>query len=238
MSLLFSHELFKHLLCDARPQILGIDISSAAVALARRNLRRLRCQGLIGRERIEFARGDVLDPWRMKRSPRDAVGVLRLLETLERKRYDVVLANPPYISPKQYWSGETARSVRCFEPKLALVPSEDKVEGARGGVSSSDGEPAGDVFYPVIMAIARIVEAKIVMMEVGGVDQAQRVSKMAVKDGWEGIEIWRDQPYADEPREWMLEHGSKDMENIAIRGQGEARNVVCLLGEGKEWISA
>ncbi|KLJ12045.1 hypothetical protein EMPG_09611 [Blastomyces silverae] len=34
----------------------------------------------------------------------------------------ILLSNPPYISPAQFTNGTTARSVRKFEPKLALVP--------------------------------------------------------------------------------------------------------------------
>ncbi|EQL32310.1 hypothetical protein BDFG_05538 [Blastomyces dermatitidis ATCC 26199] len=34
----------------------------------------------------------------------------------------ILLSNPPYISPAQFTNGTTTRSVRKFEPKLALVP--------------------------------------------------------------------------------------------------------------------
>lgn len=35
--------------------------------------------------------------------------------------WDIVISNPPYISPAAYWK-TTMRSVRGFEPRLALVP--------------------------------------------------------------------------------------------------------------------
>ncbi|PGH06598.1 hypothetical protein GX51_02224 [Blastomyces parvus] len=41
---------------------------------------------------------------------------------LDTRTVTILLSNPPYISSAQFTNGTTARSVRKFEPKLALVP--------------------------------------------------------------------------------------------------------------------
>ncbi|KAK2754770.1 hypothetical protein FQN53_008891, partial [Emmonsiellopsis sp. PD_33] len=76
----------------------------------------------------------------------------------------ILISNPPYISPAQFLDGTTARSVRLFEPRLALVPPP---------VSSVDIDIMGgtvrreDVFYPRILAFAAAegVRADLVVME-------------------------------------------------------------------------
>lgn len=87
-------------------------------------------------------------------------------------RIDVVVANPPYISQRGF-ERETARSVRNYEPALALV--------------------GGDMFYGPVARIAHRVGAKVVLVEVGGWEQAERVRRAWVDNGeWEGVHIWLD----------------------------------------------
>ena len=79
----------------------GVDISAAAVAVARENA---RCLGLAARAR--FLVGD----WGR------ALG----------GQFDVIVANPPYI-PDQEIAG-LQPEVRCFEPRLALAGGADGLD--------------------------------------------------------------------------------------------------------------
>jgi len=81
---------------DARG--LGVDISDAALAVARAN-----AQALGVADRAEFAQGD----W--------AAGI--------KRRFDLVVSNPPYIPLADM--SDLSPEVRDWEPALALTPGED-----------------------------------------------------------------------------------------------------------------
>jgi release factor glutamine methyltransferase len=83
---------------------LGIDLSAAALAVARRNAVRL---GVTDRARRR--RGDWLD------------GVT--------DKADLIVANPPYISAAAY--AELDPALQRFEPKLALTPGGDGLDAYR-----------------------------------------------------------------------------------------------------------
>lgn len=94
--------------------------------------------------------------------------------------WDVIVSNPPYISEEDYApGGNTTRSVRRYEPKAALVPPHDTM-----------------LFYRHILRIAGDVDARVVVMEVGGTSQALEVSQLAADQGWQDEEhrngIWCD----------------------------------------------
>lgn len=134
--------------------------------------------------------------------------------------WDVLISNPPYISPSAYWK-TTARSVRGYEPKLALVPPKK--------IDQSDTDQ-GDNFYPRLLNIARDVEAKVVLLEVGDMEQAVRVARHAqARDIFDGIEIWRDQPDAASDTE-------SQEDGFAVVGSGNARSVLCWRGAGAHWL--
>lgn len=90
-------------LAAERPDALvhAVDLSSAALDVARRNARRL---GLS--ERVRFQQGDLLEP----------------LAKLAG-RIDAVLCNPPYVAADEV--GSLMPEVRDHEPRAALVPGED-----------------------------------------------------------------------------------------------------------------
>jgi release factor glutamine methyltransferase len=75
----------------------AVDISPEALEVARRNAER---HGL-NAQRIQFVQGDLLS-W-----------------CTAGQQFDLILSNPPYVSPEEYLS--LAKTVREFEPKLALV---------------------------------------------------------------------------------------------------------------------
>jgi len=157
-----------------RCKVLGVDISPRALRLAIRN-RGHNAAVLRDGSEVVFLEADVLGE--MPELVYLLLAVFDEIDSdLEREGVDVVVANPPYISPRGY-ERETARSVRLWEPKLALVP---------------EGRMKGDGFYPRIGWVARRLEAGCVVAEVGGLEQARRVQTYWEEIGWEGTGIWRD----------------------------------------------
>jgi len=147
-------------------RILGIDISLKALQLSKQNLEHNKEVLLASvREDIEFFRGDVL-----------AVDSLVKAIGGKLRGVEVVISNPPYVSGKSF-NVSTGRSVRNYEPRLALVPK--------------DGN--GDIFYPAIGQAAAKLGSRVVIAEVEGWEQANRVKQEWEGSGaWEGVDIWKD----------------------------------------------
>lgn len=218
--LLFRHELYA-MRKDIDLRCIGIDISKTALELARRNLKRIDLDEENGkRGTIEFLEADVL----IDEYSEHTMESLRAILNWQRKPrfWDVLISNPPYISPEDYWK-TTTRSVRGFEPKLALVPPK-----VRGNMEVEEA----DVFYPRLLEIAQDSEAKVVLFEVADLNQAERVARMAQNlEIFDGIEIWRDQPDGtdnDTPNQPQLE--------FPVIGSGHGRSVVCWRGAGAFWL--
>ena len=169
----------------------------------------------IANDQIKFVRADLL-------TPKVALGASRISQP-----YDILISNPPYVSPKAY-RRETSRSVRDWEPKLALVPFQGDV---RDGELSSNN---GDSFYPVLFSKAIEVNAKILLLEVADLAQAARVAKLATgTKRWDGIEIWRDWVCVGRsPCERLNIEGKL----ISVLGEGNGRAVICWRAEGGGWI--
>jgi methylase of polypeptide subunit release factors len=218
--LLFRHE-FTSRRKDVDLRIVGVDISDKSMSLARYNLRKIEKSTQAKHGMITFTKADVLaDPF----ADQIAGAPLPLQTVLNHKRWvpfwDILISNPPYISPSAYWK-TTTRSVRGFEPKLALVPVTK---------SKLDDIQQGDMFYPPLLKIARQVEAKIVLLEVADLEQALRVAQHAREmDIFEGIEIWRDEPDVSSSQP-TTENG------FLVQGEGNARSVVCWRGAGGSWL--
>ena len=130
-----------------------------------------------------------------------------VLTHLQCQEWDILTSNPPYISPRSY-NTCTARSVRNFEPKLALVPPQSQPQPHPPVRSQSRSQsPAsistctspintdphthpeqnqegndkdGDAFYPTLLSHASILNAKIVILEVADMQQARRVCSLAL----------------------------------------------------------
>jgi len=200
-----------------------------AIQLAEHNLKRVRKRDHhAGRWKAEFTLADVLvDPVSDQtvetlRTPHPRVALNRQREP---PFWDILISNPPYISPSGYWR-TTTRSVRGFEPKLALVPPLPTK-------ACTDAEQ-GDLFYPNILNIAQGIEAKILLLEVADFDQALRVGRMAKRlEIFDGIEIWRDEP--DQGSDSAETHGEKDCE-FPVSGSGNGRSVLCWRGAGTRWL--
>jgi methylase of polypeptide subunit release factors len=228
--LLFQHE-FASTRRDIPLKLLGVDISHKALDLARRNRERVfRTREYQGKAFLGFVRADVLvDPFGDQ--TKDLPCLIAALSLYKQPPFwDVLISNPPYISPTEYWT-TTTRSVRGFEPKLALVPPPS--EGL-------DDVQQGDRFYLRLLETVRDVEAKIALFEVGDIDQAFRVARMARKMGFfQGIEIWRDQPDATpDPNARNSDEPTKTTEvEFPIIGAGNGRSVFCYRGVGAAWLA-
>ena len=192
------------------PRILGVDISGVAISLAKRNLQTNVTGGSTDASAIlpggvGFIQGDILDPnsWVREASTffnGDGAGdVGRDEEQWQWPKVDIVISNPPYISPRDYIA-TTARSVRRWEPKIALVPPSrpfcihPTTLNQQTAATVSKRE-MGDDFYPYICYLAHMFHAKTLLVEVGGdPGQAHRVQEIFAKmwDGKQNTAIWRD----------------------------------------------
>jgi methylase of polypeptide subunit release factors len=209
-------------------EVLGVDISPKAVQLAQLNRNLLLQQetryGSIAThaktaktlKNAKFLQADVL-----KDSPAIS-SLVSELSHLDRAKWDVLISNPPYISPRSFWR-TTSRSVRSFEPRLALVPPHQH--------ELATDEMIGDSFYPRLLQIARLVESKVLLLEVADLGQAERVAYIAQAERWwDGVEIWRDDPHTLKSPEYS------SIDGVKIIGQGNCRSVICWRNEGRAWL--
>ncbi|CAG8901965.1 unnamed protein product [Penicillium egyptiacum] len=189
-------------------EIAGVDISSTALGLAQENLQhnlqlgQLACSA--GTD-IRFHRADVLGHG----SDSSVSSIESILQTqlpnfgafdtsppYQESGCDLLISNPPYISQTEFRNGTTARSVRRFEPKLALVPPHSDP-----GVEDCVPE---DIFYHHILTLALKLKAKLTVLECGDFHQANRVVALhkrlaSTESGQFSAEVWpsREQDLAD-----------------------------------------
>ncbi len=129
-------------------QITAVDISEAALAVAKENAI------ILGVKTIRFLHGSWFEP-------------------LEKKTYDGIVANPPYIAEND---AELVENVRKFEPKIALISGKTGLE--------------------CIETIAKT--AKIYLKSVGylvfehGYRQAEAIQQLLEKEGYQQIISTRD----------------------------------------------
>jgi methylase of polypeptide subunit release factors len=225
-------------------EVVGVDISSTAIALANKNLLRLVEEGMLPPEpNLRFLQADILADKENEEGSEipslDAAleqyastSISTSAVTSRKGNWDIIISNPPYISPAAF-AHTTTRSVKRYEPRLALVPS--------SSTPLQDSEH-GDLFYPRLLTLAAALSTKVLLFEVADLEQARRVARMAEKQGvWEGIEIWRDDPCGADEDQAGFEEGSADMVedgSIKVLGAGNGRTVVAYRGEGKDWMCA
>lgn len=223
-------------------QVLGLDISTKAINLSRQNILHNNIpqrQDQEHHQAISFLHTDILSP-----SLNLQQNVLNLPDN-HRPKWDLIISNPPYISQTSF-SKDTTRSVRNYEPKLALVPENFTPNPLNTGGLVSSCQPE-DIFYARILDLSQTLQPRRILVEVAGMDQALRVIEMVLSppsssDGclremYPIVEIWRDDPshrphYSEEVLEG--EEGSKAVTvggcEIPIRGSGNVRSVYLLTG--------
>lgn len=205
---------------------LGIDVSPAAIKLANHNsneyLRSRKLDETLASHisafrthsqlpQVDFIQSDILSPTFYSR-----------LSAAKYSGVDILVSNPPYISPTAF-NHQTARSVRKFEPKIALVPSTSS-SSSMAGSDLQKQDSMGDIFYPRLLELGRQTSAQIVALEVSDESQGLRVAKLAERRNmWRDIEIWRDAINEGEERSNVVEY----KEGIRICGSGNGRVVVC-----------
>jgi methylase of polypeptide subunit release factors len=190
-------------------RVYGWDISKKAVELAVENLRVNTEKGNL---KIKGGKGSPVQF--------DQVDIFSTFTHAQKKQLhkaDIIISNPPYIS-KEGLLRDTTRSVRNWEPRLALVPELDVYD---------DVAPE-DVFYKRLIHLhAHLSRPKILIMEIGDLAQALRVANLAMSDHLPSrlnkIEIWKDWPEGkEEKQDKMVVKGVK----IPVRGEGKMRAVV------------
>ncbi|KAI1103262.1 S-adenosyl-L-methionine-dependent methyltransferase [Jackrogersella minutella] len=202
----------------------GFDVEPKAVGLARENLVYNTRLGLLeGAEgRVGFGEADIFaDGWLEELLSADDK------ETAEGMKrgagpVDVLVSNPPYISAEGF-NRDTARSVRNYEPKLALVPPLLKDR-----MSTPDGRPE-DIFYVRLLGLVEVLRPRFTVLEVGDLKQALEVVEMAISrlDGVK-VEIWRDWP---DVTPGINEPASERVRGVEVpyRGSGSGRAVFIRL---------
>lgn len=187
-------------------EILGIDISPKAVALAKRNLSHNIAMGNLPRaakDQVRFAEADIVCEGFLKQGG-----------------WDMMISNPPYISPRSF-SQDTSRSTRSYEPKIALVPPCSQSLATKVDTASIDVS-IGDSFYPRLSEVAERSNAKILLVEVADMAQARRiVAQWVERRYWYQFEIWRDWPDKGVMSETLIGGAS-----VKVIGHGHGRSVL------------
>ena len=206
--------------------ISGLDISPTAIKLSNFNLESNVQNGHLGKiaaTQISFLLHDVFTS---------------LGEEEKGTEVDIIISNPPYISARSF-EVETSRSVRNFEPKLALVPTFTNTSTSQFTETEREREfgvicALEDVFYRRLIELHKTLRSKVLLMEVGDAEQAFRVLDLVGKvlgvsqrGSRYRFEIWRDWPEIEEGGEEervqeVVIQGFK----VPVKGQGKMRSVV------------
>ena len=209
----------------------GFDISQHALDLARLNQQRNLALKTLHRDaRLElgFVYTDVMELGSMS--------MQHISNRLSDSSFDVIVSNPPYISPQHFAiGGPTSRSVRRFEPKLALVPSSE--------LSFPDICQA-DQFYVALIRIAMVTKVKLLFMEVGDDAQAARVMDLCknmrdhVDDPSWVIEKHLTETWRDDASVVLDDQDLSSLTDVAVSGGGEQpqSRAVVVWFDG-EWIA-
>lgn len=159
---------------------------------------------------IQFRRADVLGLGGAGAGAPNVEDILKEYQLIEpdgtaKIQCDLLISNPPYISTKDFRNGTTAKSVRLFEPKLALVPDpglQPQSSQFPAGTTTQyvNGENLNvlpqDIFYRHILELSHKLRAKLAVLECGDIEQAQRVVELHTamvehsEDAHYAVQIW------------------------------------------------
>ncbi|KAL4944751.1 hypothetical protein BDV06DRAFT_77351 [Aspergillus oleicola] len=158
--------------------IIGIDISATAVSLANKNIHRNVSLGNLSQHALAdvvFRCSNVLDYNRDGSSAlKNSFGSTPESSSSTGSWCDILISNPPYVSSYEYHDGTTSRSVRMFEPKIALVPP----EGVPPSIVNSGHDQHEDLFYSHIASLILGSQARLAVLECGNRLQANRVAAL------------------------------------------------------------
>ncbi|OKL56919.1 hypothetical protein UA08_07872 [Talaromyces atroroseus] len=160
--------------------VLGVDVSPQAINLGYKNKAHNLRRGLLSpraEKEVSFLLADILD-----HPGSDIPSLMDILQTHPdsaggKSTWDVLISNPPYISPLNLVNGTTSRSVRRFEPVGALVPP--VVDPSIWQALGLETIVPEDIFYAKLLSLARQLDVKLAVLECGDLQQAQRVVDMA-----------------------------------------------------------
>ena len=218
-------------------QIVGVDISTQALDLARENLAHNIAKGNLApraSDEVHFVQADMLKELHSETdttSSNAGTDIPDLDTVLSQfspdSKWDVIISNPPYIAPESYNNGTTKRSVRLYEPKLALVPPpvttlsehpitpQERLERKdRSSLNLTSNENAarlrGDSFYPRIIGLAVRYHASLTVVECGDLNQALRVRNLMQQCGRTHRNINR-KLYRTMAAEWLFYEPEDDV---------------------------
>ncbi len=152
--------------------VIAIDISPDALALARENAERLGLAGRFTAVQGNLLSVDAVSSPRLKEEKRgeDTASTLFFTEA----SLDIVVSNPPYIFSDVCKNLD--RSVRDFEPKLAL-------DGGADGL---------DLIRPLVKQATQVLKLGGGLFLEIGYDQGIAVSKLLEQHGFQQVEIKKD----------------------------------------------
>ncbi|KAL3588680.1 hypothetical protein FPOAC2_10839 [Fusarium poae] len=194
----------------------GVDISPVALRLAQENIaRNVELQTLI-------------KPTRNKRLDITTANVFSDsdMQQLAVTRWDILVSNPPYIS-EDVWHhgrGQLGYSVRKYEPRLALVPTNN--------LPCPSGCNAADVFYARLLDISELLKPTVVLLEIGDEDQARRVLQLYFVHPIaqsSRVEVWRDWPDLEGTEDseiTVVEESNGETHQILVKGDGRIRSLL------------
>ncbi|KAK3325292.1 S-adenosyl-L-methionine-dependent methyltransferase [Apodospora peruviana] len=219
----------------------GLDISQEAISLARENVVHNALVQNPGKQTIRFLHGNIFNP---SDAVRDALYLSQ--QSDDTAKWDLIISNPPYVSNRSF-SRDTTRSVRNFEPKLALVPNH------------THNDTSEDIFYARLLDLSKTLRPKRMLFEVAGMEQALRVVRMIFlqqpslsspamrtsekgeagkelhRDLYTVVQIWRDDPSVQQ------QHAARESEKdevvtvegreITVKGDGKVRSVYFVGGD-------
>lgn len=194
--------------------VLGLDIAPEAVDLGRENISRNRELGHIlcphHGQSLEVARADVFND--------------QAMQALASRRWDILVSNPPYVS-QRLWNGghgQLAYSVRKYEPRLALVPSNH--------LPVPLGWEREDAFYARLLDIALLLQPTTILLELGDHAQARRIlARFPLHPLAQSstVELWRDFPDRipadDEQTRLDVTTVSGQESSVPVKGKGHVR---------------
>lgn len=122
--------------------VLAVDISTAALAVARRNARNLNAN-------VRFAASDVLSS--------------------VRGGFDLVVSNPPYIAADEVAQLQT--EVRDHEPRAALTPGPRGTEVIERIVREARAPIVMEIAYGQLPAIREIADVREVIRDLAGIER-------------------------------------------------------------------